>query len=455
MDYRFMPHNTHLEGLQSFLGNDPNLKRLKSLKLVYRSPLIDKLPRSPGIYSITGGRQIGKTTLLKQWMAFLIEKGVAPETIFFFTGELLDDHHTLLRVIMETLDEMGGGIRYILIDEVTYIKNWDKGIKYLSDAGLLENVVMVITGSDMVILKEARMRFPGRRGPADHVDFHLYPLSFKDTIQLKGTFSEKELAGFIHSTQGPLPVDSTNMLFKQFEQYLLHGGFLTAINDMAENGSVLPATYFTYSDWIRGDVLKRGKQEHYLREIVTGILKRYSSQVTWNNLLADLSIDHPKTVSDYMEILSSMDAVYVQAALREDKLAPAPKKARKIMFTDPFIYHALQAWIHPCKNPFADQAQQLLNDSEMVGKLVEACVVTHFRRAFPTYYIKGKGEVDIAYIDKGKFWPIEIKWTSQIHPKDLKQVAKYPHGRVWNRMHNFGTIQDLPSEPLPVALLRL
>jgi predicted AAA+ superfamily ATPase len=170
-------------------------------------------------------------------------------------------------------------------------------------------------------------------------------------------------------------------------------------------------------------------------------------------LLEDL--DHPKTVADYIAILESMDAAYVQSALREDKLSAAPKKARKVMFTDPFIYHALRAWIHPCKDPFNEQATKTLKDTEMSGKLVEACVVTHFRRRFPTYYIKGKGEVDIAYIDKEKFWPIEIKWTGQIRPKDLKQVVKYPNSRIWSRMPHFGNIQDIPSEPLPIGLFRL
>jgi hypothetical protein len=36
-------------------------------------------------------------------------------------------------------------------------------------------------------------------------------------------------------------------------------------------------------------------------------------------------------------LLESMDAVFVQSAIREDKLAAAPKKARKVLFADPFI----------------------------------------------------------------------------------------------------------------------
>jgi len=165
VDTRFSAHNTHLEDPGSFVERDPHLKQLRKKLLVYRSPLLDRLPRhQPGIYTIGGGRQVGKTTLMKQWMAELLQSGVAPERIVYLTGELIDDHHSLVRLITETVDEMPNiDLRYLLLDEVTYIRDWDKGIKYLADVGMLENVVMFLTGSDLVIIKEARMRFPGRR----------------------------------------------------------------------------------------------------------------------------------------------------------------------------------------------------------------------------------------------------------------------------------------------------
>lgn len=99
---------------------------------------------------------------MKQWMAELLQSGVAPKRIAYLTGELIDDHHTLVRLITETLNEMPvTDVCYLILDEVTYIRDWDKGIKYLADAGTLENVVMLLTCSDLVIIKEARMRFPG------------------------------------------------------------------------------------------------------------------------------------------------------------------------------------------------------------------------------------------------------------------------------------------------------
>ncbi len=455
MDIRFLPHNSHWEDAGAFSRNDPHLKQLLKQPLVHRSALLGTLPcGQPGIYTVSGGRQIGKTTLLKQWMNELLRQNVRPRSIVYLTGELIDDHHSLVRLCSDILAEMEAESPvYVILDEVTYVRDWDKAVKYLADAGLLENTVLVLSGSDLVIIRDARMRFPGRRGTADQVDFHLYPLNFYETVRLKNLFSAEELHALLRADDQASEV--LEVLFAEFDNYLVHGGFLTAINDLAGHKRILPATLMTYSDWIRGDFLKRGKQEHYLRELVGAVIKRYTSQITWHSLVDDLSIDHPQTVADYVALLVSMDAAFVQSALREDKLTAAPKKARKVVFADPFIFHALRAWLYPVTDPYTEQIVPLLADRDWNGKLVESCVVTLFRRHYPTYYIKAKGEVDIAYVDQGRFWPVEVKWTGQLRPKDLKQVALYPNSRILTRSRSRGEIAGRPAEPLPLALLRL
>ena len=97
----------------------------------------------------------------------------------------------------------------------------------------------------------------------------------------------------------------------------------------------------------------------------------------------------------------------------------------------------------------------LLADPERIGPLVEACAVAHYSRRYPTYYIKGAGEVDIAYVKDGRFWPVEIKWTSQLRPKTLKQIGKYANSRILARRSAPECIGDIPVEFLPQALLRL
>ncbi|NVM20422.1 MAG: ATP-binding protein [Desulfobacterales bacterium] len=455
MDIRFFHHNTHLDDPGSFVERDPHLRQLRQQLLVHRSCLLDKLPRrQPGIYTVAGGCQIGKTTLMKQWMADLLKSGVAPKCIAYLTGELVDAHHFLVRLLTETLNEMPiTGVCYLILDEVAYIHDWGKGIKYLADAGLLENVVMILVGSDLAIIEEARMRFAGRGGTTGAVDFHLHPLSFLETVKLKKRFSAKTLDRLMNPDIEPT-APSLDKLYEEFDLYLVHGGFLTAINDMARHKRIMVATFSTYSDRIRGDVLRNGKQEHYLREILEAVVNHYGRQVTWNTLARELSIDHPKTVGDYVALLAAMDAAFVQAALVEDKLAAAPKKARKLMFADPFIFHAARAWLAPRADPYSRQVKPIVSDTDWAPRLAEACVVTHCRRYYPTYYIKAKGEVDVAYVDQNRFWPLEVKWTEQLRPKDLKQIAKYPNGRIFTGSRRCGEILGVPTEPLPLAMLR-
>ncbi|MFM8454050.1 MAG: ATP-binding protein [Gammaproteobacteria bacterium] len=431
MDIRFVYHNTHLQGLEAFESQDPHLRRLKESAHIHVPGLLSQLPTlMPGIYTLGGGRQIGKTTLLKQWMHQLLkEKITKPENILFLTGEVINDYKELLNIFEALLSPV---TKYLIIDEVSYIAGWDRAIKFSADAGIFENKIVVLTGSDLTFIKEARMTFPGRRGRADVVDFHLYPLSFMEYLDL-------------------LDVDLENNteLNRSFESYLLHGGYMTAINDIAKHQKILPATLLTYSDWIRGDFLKRSKQEHYLQEILSAIIKSYGSQISWHSLSRHLSVQHPQTVAEYVQLLETMDAVFIQHALLEDKLSAAPKKAKKIIFTDPFIYHAVSSWIDKKYN-----CEEYLTNSILQSQLVEACVVSHVRRKYKTFYIKAEGEVDIAYIDENKFWPIEVKWTNQLREQELRQIMKYPQGKIWNKSDKEFELRGLRVSPLLRELMK-
>lgn len=454
MDVRFLPHNAHLEHAEAFAEWDPHLRVLSRQPYIYRSPVLDRFPRTQaGVYTLHGGRQIGKTTLLKQWMAELLLKAVSPQSIAFLTGELIDDHHSLVRLITELLSNNRQRM-FLIIDEVTYIRGWDRGIKYLADSGALENIVLMLSGSDLIVMRDARMRLPGRRGQAQEVDFHLYPLTLRETTDLKKTFTLTEHKALNDSTVN-VPTHIIKKLFVAFDDYLIHGGYLTAINDIAKVRHIEPSTMATYSDWIRGDVLRRGKQEGFLREILNAVDKRYGSQITWNSLAKDLSIDHPKTIADYLELLEAMDVVFVQQALIEDKRVGAPKKARKVYFWDPFIYHAARSWLEPAKDFYDTRLIPRVRDALHASCIVEGVVAAHYRRLVPTYYIKAEGEVDIAYVYKERFWPVEVKWSHQIRPKDIAQLRKYKNALLLNRSQHPESLDQLVCHPLPLELYRL
>ena len=63
--------------------------------------------------------------------------------------------------------------------------------------------------------------------------------------------------------------------------------------------------------------------------------------------------------------------------------------------------------------------------------------------------------MDIAYVNKNQFWPVEVKWSTQLRPKKLKQITKYPNGLILTKSRQREEIHGIPTIPLPLALLRL
>jgi predicted AAA+ superfamily ATPase len=212
-------------------------------------------------------------------------------------------------------------------------------------------------------------------------------------------------------------------------EYLVHGGYLPAINEFNSKGTISKGVMNTYIHWIIGDILKYNKSENYLFEILKGIKATYNTQISWNILGKYLSIEHHKTISDYCNILVSMHVLHIQEAIIEHKLTGAPKKHRKIYFRDPFIDHSVSHYLDTRLS--IDIIKENLGGHPFASSYVEAVAVDHCKRWAPTYYIKGdKGEVDIALVQGNKMFPVEVKWAQKICPEDLKQVRKYPNGII-------------------------
>jgi predicted AAA+ superfamily ATPase len=441
-------HNLFRESPERFFREDPHLRRAALQPFSYVAPVIHSPEwMEPGILMITGGRQVGKTTCLKQFIAKVLREGrVRPDHVSFLAGELIRDDTELRREIVSELEGKRGW-QLVVVDEIGYVKDWDKAVKFLADAGSLETTTLILSGSDSSILREAMKRFAGRRGRSAQVDFVFHPLGFAETVALK----EPGLSGLVAacrrtdcSSDLPDYRQSVPQLEKLFDEYLLHGGYLTAIADMLRGGRIEAATFRTYAEWLRGDILKHNKQEKYLLEVLRGMMRTYASQVSWVSLAKDLSIEHHKTVSDYVAILEDMHAVIVQEALAEHTLSAAPKKAKKLYFEDPFIFHTVETMLG-------------MTLTESAASLAETVAVAHFSRKYgKTYYIKGaKGEVDIACLRDGTFWPVEVKWTAQLRPEELKQVMLYRNGLILGRPREPSRIAHVPYASLVRYLLGL
>ena len=120
MKERFRPYNTHQYTPETYQDTDVHLKSLQNQPYTYDHPLIKTLPRKTTRH-LHGRRrrQIGKTTLLKQWIAALIAEGMPPQSIVFFTGELIVDHIALIDLIQDfTAQHDSNTYAYIIIDEM-------------------------------------------------------------------------------------------------------------------------------------------------------------------------------------------------------------------------------------------------------------------------------------------------------------------------------------------------
>lgn len=93
------------------------------------------------------------------------------------------------------------------------------------------------------------------------------------------------------------------------------------------------------------------------------------------------------------------------------------------------VYHVVSNYLEPELS--IDRIKQNLKDNRFASSYIEAAAVDHCKRWAPTYYIKGsKGEVDIVLVQGNSMYPVEVKWTMNIRPEDLKQVQNYKNGII-------------------------
>lgn len=467
----FNQHNLFRKSIGLYLANDPNLSYLESLKYVLEPNLVDEIPiDTPGVYILTGARQVGKSTLVKLLIKkILSEKKQEPEHIFYLPCDLIISFHELINEVEHFLSSLPQGSSfYLFIDEITYVKSWDRAVKHFADLGYFRRGSVLITGSDSSILKEGMKRFPGRRGTAPETDFHYYPLSFGEYVLLVEPELEPVVRQTRHSGNQYLinPSQETaeqavktispeivNTLTALFERYLISGGFLTAINELGKNDRIGRYVYNTYIQWIIGDFLKRNKKEHSLKEIMLSLSHRLGKQVSFQNITSATGIQHHSTTQEYLQMLLDMDVIFVLEALREDKLTGAPKKQKKIQFSDPFIAATSICWARGIHDYWEFVQQHIINDSLLKSEIVEGVIASLFRRHYKTYYIKGETEVDISIVTGERFFPIEIKYAGSLKANELKQILKYPHGIVAYKGDEYGRFRHLDVLPLPVTAL--
>ena len=414
---------------KEYIKEDKNLQELNKKRYKWKPKLLKEIKLIPNnIFTLRGPRQIGKTTLVKLLIKNLLKKEDEKAIFFWNCDELVDFRELalLLRKYLEFSKINKIKTKYIFLDEISKIKNWQRAIKSLKDSGELDNCCIFLTGSHTLDIKYSIERMPGRTGKKGK-DFLLLPMSFREFIDLLEPSLIKKIKKIkkISVKEINNKIDSTKIfnskLKNLFKQYLITGGFPLVINEFFTSKKIPDYVYELYFKWVIGDITKWDKQEKILIQLLRSVINKQSSAISWDSLAKDSEIKSHKTVSSYIEVLENMFVLLTLYCLDLNKKIPNFNKNKKIYFLDPFIYHIFNKKIY-------------FKENEINSDLIEAAVISNlaklcYKDFTPTiYYWKNKKEVDAIIKIKNEIFPFEIKYQTKISKQDYRGLYYFNKG---------------------------
>lgn len=386
---------------------DYDLQKMSRNKYIYDRK--EYIPIKKGIHVIYGPRQVGKTTWIKQDI-LKITKNKKSNSVLYINAEMFRDRFELYDTLSEVLELYT--LKYLFIDEIGSVNDWEKAIKILADTGRLQNKKVLLTGSSSLnILKKAE-RLPGRLSPG-RFKYRYYPLSFKEVVMLYRLKLK-------NPKQALSKIDELN---KILFNYFIHGGFITAINHLNLSGSLDEIIFSVYSGWIDGELAKEKRSSETATYFMDSAVNSMTNDINWNSLVKEVS---QPTVASYAELLEDMFVIsYIEKSVRTITGKP---KNKKVYFYDPFLYWLACFRSHKIK--FVDKN---LLDNTTLGKLAEQALFSNLLqyvdyctgennfnvRKYVRFEKNRKGETDFIVKFHDKKWRLESKFgTTKIKPRD-------------------------------------
>jgi len=411
---------------KAYMQEDKHIKDLENKKFKWKPELLRTIVLEPNnLFTLRGPRQVGKTTLIKLLIRELLNKGVSERSIFYWNCDELVDFRELSSILREYISLSDKGERYIFLDEVSRVKDWQRSIKSLIDSGELEDCCLMVTGSNTLDIKYGSERLPGRTGKKGK-DFVLLPMNFSSFVKLVNPDIGKNINKItltidnLNKEANKLKIFETE-LKSLFDKYLITGGFPLVVNEFLTNKKIPDYLYELYFKWIVGDIVKWGKREKILVQLFKSLLEKQSSRISWDSLAKESEIKSHKTVSAYVEDLENMFVLIVLYFVDLKKKIANPAKNKKIYIFDPFIYHVFNKKIY-------------FKDNEVSNEILEATIIANLARfdyggLFPSiFYWNNKKEVDAVLRLKDKLLPFEIKYQNNIKKEDYKGLHYFDSG---------------------------
>lgn len=398
---------------------------------------------------LLGPRRVGKTVLIRHLIRDLISAGVPPRRIAY-----VEMDHPLLRG--RTLEPLAGliatasgdpdpGFRYLLFDEIQYLKDWERHLKVLVDHR--PELRILVSGSAAAALK----RRSDESGAGRFTDFLLPPLTFPEYLSLATSApAMQEVA------PGSYLIGDITALNEQFVDYVNFGGYPELALSPAVRSD--PAR-FVKSD-IVDKVLLRDLPQLYgiqdiqeLNALFTLLAYNTAEVVSLEALSQRCGVGKP-TISRYIEYLEA--AFLLRRVFRVDQSGRRYQRERgfKVFLTNPAMRTGLFGPVGA--------------GGEGFGHLVETAVFAQrFHEDTALNYARwGSDDFEVDMIESGRtLQPIiatEIKWSDSHldRPADLHGLLRFCRsnrlGEGWvGTRSRFGAtaVDDVRLQFWPTAVL--
>ena len=385
------------------------------------SILSDYPMKTDAILTLRGPRQIGKSTSIKLLIKkILLELKTQRKHVFYFSLDRIEDFNQLYELIdcyLRNVRPVNPKRLHIFLDEISFVREWQRGIKALADEGKLKNVTLLMTGSNLLDIGKGAERMPGRRGKLSRVDFELLPMSFAEFIHLIEPAIELADIDSLFYHQ--------DLLLHRFEEYLITGGFPLSVNLFYSLGHISSYVYQLYLSWIEGDIGRAGKLERNLYQIMSRVLVHMSTGISWYGLSRESGIASHATVQEYVEILERMYVLRTVPYIDLSSKMPMYRKNRKLYFHDPLIFHCFSGKNSGVGDNFFSECRRFLDDPMEKAKLVESVIGTHIlQRYHNCFYWQGQKEIDFVAKEADKLHFFEVKYQEKISANEFSWFLK-------------------------------
>lgn len=372
---------------------------------------------------ITGARQVGKTSLLKQLYYHLKDKNEEAVILNLENKELLKSLNKDVKSVFSHVQILPKKIIegktknriYLLIDEIQYLDDPSNFLKFLYDE-YEYNVKVVATGSSAFYIDT---KFNDSLAGRKRI-FQLYPLSFNEFLIFKR--QKKITTEITYQVSEPSYIsDYKTNTYTLFLEYLTYGGYPAVVLESNKEEKKLLLNELKNS-YLRRDIIESGvDKENKFLMLVQILADQIGNIVNRNELGNTLGLDN-KTVDRYLYIL--------EKCFHIDLLKPFYRNLRKELTKMPKVYFNDIG----LRNAILGKFDNPMNRIDK-GALFENFIYNQLRIKHNQYDLKywrtaDGNEVDFIIEESyNTGYALEVKWNcKQFKPNKYKKFKNtYPN----------------------------